>query len=657
MTFRVGATGRLCPGLMVAVIVSCSSEEPPARPPPAARAATPKPVDSGGRVAPAGPNSVAGVDASASTRPSGSSKEAREIFESMLKVYAECETYADKGTIKNTLALNRGFFRDIDLEQHFYTNYKRPDEFRFAQFSRVPFTKEWTHSVVWGRGDEISSSGDDFTWLMEEMLERIGRTEDGDAETDGGAAEDEGSEGSDDGGLASPTGSPTNQDTSTQPGDAARPSEDGNAAAEDAAAAGSEGGEGDDLDGMGALAGGGFGTREREPTWQSIGLVASMASEIPALILGDKSNLPGPGLDSLEDLRLEPDESVGGEPCFKIVGDLPQDLAQKLPDMPFMSLSKRMKVFAKFTLWIEKERRVIRKLQLAAGVMNMGRLNIPGQGSFRIPDMDFGYEKIFEPRLNEEMKWHELVFDVPGAAGGATHGTASWRNDEFEPTELSEPAARKAAEEIMADMAKVYSTCKSYQDRGVIEVTAVDRNAARDRRLPFETAFVRPDGFRFEYREETRDAVWTRHIICREGDRIRVWCHEQSGIHDRDSMHLAIQELGFHCKTPMDAIPGLLMPKEIGNTYLGRPTDMVLLGSQEVDGKACYKVRGTDPFGWSMTLWIEQERKLLRRIQAKFHGHDVPVWVTATFETRINKKVAKKYLTLGSPKSAGGTGS
>ena len=203
----------------------------------------------------------------------------------------------------------------------------------------------------------------------------------------------------------------------------------------------------------------------------------------------------------------------------------------------------------------------------------------------------------------------------------------------------------------MAAMAEVYATCKSYQDRCVIETHSVDRGVFHARRLPFETAFVRAGGFRFSYREVTQDSDWTRHIICREGERIQVWCHQLPGINERESMDEAILELGVHCKAPMDAIPGLLMPKEINNAYLDRPVDMVLLGRQKVAGKTCNKLRGMDSLGWSMTLWIEVKRKLLRRLQAKFHGHDVPVWVTATYESRINKKVSKKYLTLGSAKS------
>ncbi|MCZ6815298.1 MAG: hypothetical protein O7F76_01220 [Planctomycetota bacterium] len=647
MTVRIHRAGRLGIVITIAAVVSCS-EEPPKRPSPMERVANSGTIDSAAGTTSKGPKTATGAPDTATTRPKGSSKKAREIYASMKKVYAECESYADTGTIKTSLTLNSGFMRNLDMDQRFYTNFKRPDQLRFAHQTRYPFSRDWDWSVVWARGDQVKTSGFDLMGYAEDMLEEFSPAE-GDAESAEDAAANDDSGGNKDNGQDDQQEAGAGEDDGQEKEDGKPTNEEEVPPGEDSGGSSREEDDAGEAVGAMTFAAGGF--RRAEPTWKSVGLGVSVVSEIPGLILADKFETVGEGLASLENLQLEPEEMVGGEPCFKLVGDQPQDLISELSDVSFLSLSKRMKVVARYTLWIEKERRVIRKLVLSAGVMNMGRVNVPGQGSLRIPNMDFGYEKFFEPRLNEEVKWHELVFDVAGAVEGPTHGTASWRNDEFKPTTLSEPDARKAAGEIMAAMAEVYASCKSYQDRCVIETHSVDRGVFHARRLPFETAFVRAGGFRFSYREVTQDSDWTRHIICREGEQIRVWCHQLAGINERESMDEAILELGVHCKAPMDAIPGLLMPKEINNSYLVRPADMVLLGRQKVAGKTCNKLRGTDSLGWSMTLWIEVKRKLLRRMQAKFHGHDVPVWVTATYESRINKKVSKKYLTLGSAKS------
>ena len=79
-----------------------------------------------------------------------------------MKVYAECESYADTGTIKSTLTLNQRFMRNLDMDQRFYTNFKRPDQLRFAHQTQYPFSRDWDWSVVWARGDDVKTSGFDL---------------------------------------------------------------------------------------------------------------------------------------------------------------------------------------------------------------------------------------------------------------------------------------------------------------------------------------------------------------------------------------------------------------------------------------------------------------------------------------------------------------
>jgi hypothetical protein len=67
--------------------------------------------------------------------------------------------------------------------------------------------------------------------------------------------------------------------------------------------------------------------------------------------------------------------------------------------------------------------------------------------------------------------------------------------------------------DILAEMAEAYARCRSCRDRG--EVRSVVRAEGREfhRVLPFETAFVRPDLFRFEIRDryfEGSELPWKR---------------------------------------------------------------------------------------------------------------------------------------------------
>ena len=56
--------------------------------------------------------------------------------------------------------------------------------------------------------------------------------------------------------------------------------------------------------------------------------------------------------------------------------------------------------------------------------------------------------------------------------------------------------------QILIRMAKAYADYNSYRDSGVVKTVFVKHNGKRTVEIPFTTAFVRPDKFRFEYKEK-----------------------------------------------------------------------------------------------------------------------------------------------------------
>jgi hypothetical protein len=66
------------------------------------------------------------------------------------------------------------------------------------------------------------------------------------------------------------------------------------------------------------------------------------------------------------------------------------------------------------------------------------------------------------------------------------------------------------AEEILQRLRATYASARSYADRGVVTTTFHYPSRDRVTHRPFETAFVRPDRFRFELRDDDeRYVVWT----------------------------------------------------------------------------------------------------------------------------------------------------
>ncbi len=58
------------------------------------------------------------------------------------------------------------------------------------------------------------------------------------------------------------------------------------------------------------------------------------------------------------------------------------------------------------------------------------------------------------------------------------------------------------ANEIIKTDEKSYVTANSYSDSGVVKIVFINSDRRRTVKKPFTTAFIRPDRFRFEYREK-----------------------------------------------------------------------------------------------------------------------------------------------------------
>ena len=68
-------------------------------------------------------------------------------------------------------------------------------------------------------------------------------------------------------------------------------------------------------------------------------------------------------------------------------------------------------------------------------------------------------------------------------------------------------------------MADVYAGCRTYRDKGVIEMVAVDRGADLTEQWGFDTSFRRPGRVRFEYRDAPTDGKPCRPLqVCRRAE-------------------------------------------------------------------------------------------------------------------------------------------
>src|SRR5882672_2574145 len=92
------------------------------------------------------------------------------------------------------------------------------------------------------------------------------------------------------------------------------------------------------------------------------------------------------------------------------------------------------------------------------------------------------------------------------------------------------------AKQIFDRMAKTYAECKSYRDSGVVKTVFIQADGKRTVEKPFTTAFVRPDRFRFEYREKRGGGREPHYVVWRQGEEVQVLTDLKPGVEKMESL-------------------------------------------------------------------------------------------------------------------------
>jgi hypothetical protein len=171
--------------------------------------------------------------------------------------------------------------------------------------------------------------------------------------------------------------------------------------------------------------------------------------------------------------------------------------------------------------------------------------------------------------------------------------------------------------EILRRSRWVYSSCLAYQDRGevVTRIAPVEQERLVDTgRMPFSTAFVRPDRFRFEWAEAEvgPEEERQRALILWNADGVRSSWSLGAAVESHHTVHDPIRANTGVSAGSAYTVPTLLIPGGTGRDPL---TDdgVALRGRTHVRERDCFELRRSHELGTS-TLWIDCADFLLRRI-------------------------------------------
>jgi len=196
-----------------------------------------------------------------------------------------------------------------------------------------------------------------------------------------------------------------------------------------------------------------------------------------------------------------------------------------------------------------------------------------------------------------------------------------------EPPAAVATAKAPSVDSVLGRMAQVYRDAHSYLDRGT--ATSVIRIAGSQdhrERLTFSTAFVRPDRFRFEFRDdgdaEKAHVIWTDNGVAHA-----KWYERPDEVTTSPSVDGPLDNAASVSGRTSALVPGLLQSQ--ARWLLARFEGARLDGKEVIDGRACWRVHATaragEPTPTQVTLYIDASSYVLRRATIRDHLDAVSV--------------------------------
>lgn len=170
------------------------------------------------------------------------------------------------------------------------------------------------------------------------------------------------------------------------------------------------------------------------------------------------------------------------------------------------------------------------------------------------------------------------------------------------------------ADELIKRVKDLYASCDSYVDRG--QITSILPRSEGDSIISyqtFSTAFIRPEKFRFEFRNRFPEGQFGRYVVWREGVSVKTWWYAHNPkVKVEENIGLGLAGATGVSHGVAVIIPQLLMPDEIGTRGLF-DGEVGVICCEECLGRECAKILVKS--GRKHFIWIEVETGLIIRIE------------------------------------------
>ncbi len=199
-----------------------------------------------------------------------------------------------------------------------------------------------------------------------------------------------------------------------------------------------------------------------------------------------------------------------------------------------------------------------------------------------------------------------------------------------------------SAYEILKRSEEIYSTSKSYSDKGHVQTIFYTKKgkAKFATKLVFKTSFIRPQKFRFEYAEDQAGILLNSYIIWQNGVTVKSYW-EVTGEENPKSLSYAIAAATGVSGGSALNISSLLISNICREPLLTRIKKPVLLKDEnDENGVPSYRIKG----GRNEIIFIQKDSFLISKIIEYNEFDDFDTISTTVYRPEINQSIPETDL-------------
>lgn len=208
-----------------------------------------------------------------------------------------------------------------------------------------------------------------------------------------------------------------------------------------------------------------------------------------------------------------------------------------------------------------------------------------------------------------------------------------------------------SAQQIMDRVISRYASCSRYVDEGEVRTIFLEGTARRTVIKPFTTAFVRPSGFRFEYKDRYGEGEWNSYIVWKDAESVKTWWSIKPGVKSAENLSHALAAAAGVSSGASIMVSTLLIP-DMSGSYIKSLSELKLICEEEVNGSNSYKIEGTDVSKTTVTLWIDKESLLIVKIFRRKKFENFETETTTTYKPQVDVEFAQEKLAFNPPENA-----